>query len=196
MHLYLMHLYLMHLYLIRCDGAVQIGVVQMEIDYNWLRGTRDDGGRISTTQIRINNRKLPNPLAVISHVSNVNHWLLSHDNVWAALTKDHPALRQHKEEQKAAADAASSDSEHGSRPDLKMYSGTETDSVREPATQMCIGSSFTILPHDRGAWDLICCDDFNPMNSFQTSCNSNIETLHTTLHFESCVSAWEGSAVR
>jgi hypothetical protein len=105
--------------------------MHIEIEYNWLRGTRDDGGRISTTQLLINSRKLSNPLAVISHVSNVNHWLLSHDNIWAALTKDHPALRKYKEEQKAVADAGEAASMHGSRPDLKTLSGTtETDSVR------------------------------------------------------------------
>lgn len=117
-------------------NVVQIGVVVVEIEYNWLRGTRDDGGRTSTTQIRINNRKLPSPMAVISHVSNVNHWLLSHDNIWAALPKDHPAVREHKAaaEAKKAASAEAADPATGSdsstKPDLTKLSSTTDDSVR------------------------------------------------------------------
>ena len=112
---------------------VQIGVVVLEIDYNWLRGTRDAGGRISTTQIRINSRKLPRPMAVISHVSNVNHWLLSHDNVWAELPPDHPALRVQKAKQAAEQGEADpvTGSSHSAKPDLlQLSSATEDDTVR------------------------------------------------------------------
>lgn len=109
---------------------MQLGVVTLEIDYTWLRDTRDDGGRISTTQIRINNRKLPSPMAVISHVSNVNHWLLSHDNVWAALPKDHPELRKNKKGADGALDSVTA-SDYGSKAELlKLPSSTEGDSVR------------------------------------------------------------------
>jgi hypothetical protein len=73
--------------------VLQVGHMVVDVEYNYLHGTRDQGRRLQTTQITINNRKLAHPMAVVSHVSNVNHWLLSHDNIWPALAFDHPALR-------------------------------------------------------------------------------------------------------
>lgn len=112
-------------------------MVVLEIDYNWVRGTRDDGGRISTTQIRINNRKLPSPMAVISYVSNVNHWLLSHDNVWAALPQDHPALREQKAKKEAeqrhsegeSITGSNHGSNHSAKPDPLQPSSTPEDDI-------------------------------------------------------------------
>lgn len=78
-------------------------------------------------------------MAVISHVSNVNHWLLSHDNVWAELPPDHPALRVRKalrvQKAKQAAEQGEADpvtgSSHSAKPDLlQLSSATEDDTVR------------------------------------------------------------------
>lgn len=59
--------------------------------YEWKRGTRDTGRHFFTDKITIDMRKRLG-MKVFLHLSNVNHWLLSHDNVWCALPEDHPAL--------------------------------------------------------------------------------------------------------
>lgn len=73
---------------------LQVGSIDVEVDYSWLRGTHDDGKRFRTLSLTVNRRKLKNLRSVVSHVSNVNHWMLSHDNVWAVLGEDHPALKR------------------------------------------------------------------------------------------------------
>lgn len=71
-----------------------MGTVDIEVDYNWVRGTHDDGNRVHTLSLTVNRRKLKNLRSVVAHVSNVNHWMLSHDNVWAVLHQEHPALKR------------------------------------------------------------------------------------------------------
>lgn len=77
-----------------------------------MRGTHDDGKRIRTLSLTVNRRKLKNLRSVVSHVSNVNHWMLSHDNVWAVLKPDHPALKRSSRGDVAARSSLSHDSKH------------------------------------------------------------------------------------
>lgn len=60
----------------------------------------------------MNRRKLKNLRSVVSHVSNVNHWMLSHDNVWAVLEEDHPALKNTSKSEGAGRSSLSHDSKH------------------------------------------------------------------------------------
>jgi hypothetical protein len=70
--------------------------VVLDVEYKWLRRTIDDGRRVTTDKLTMDPRKLKNLRTVVSHVSNVNHWMLSHDNIWAALPTGHPSLRKSK----------------------------------------------------------------------------------------------------
>ena len=83
--------------------------MRVRVRYEWMRGTADSGQRFYVDKVSIDPRKLKG-LRVVSHMSNVNHWLMSHDNVWTALRPDHPALRMRDKSASgvsaAAADAA------------------------------------------------------------------------------------------
>ena len=91
---------------------VQVGTVEIDINYQWLRGTHDNGKRVRTLSLTVNRRKLKNLRSVVSHVSNVNHWMLSHDNVWAVLSEDHPALKRPSEFTAAGRSSLSHESKH------------------------------------------------------------------------------------
>lgn len=89
-----------------------MGTVEIEVDYKWMRGTHDDGKRVRSLSLTVNRRKLKDLRSVVSHVSNVNHWMLSHDNVWAVLKPNHPALKRSSRADVAARSSVSLDSKH------------------------------------------------------------------------------------
>ena len=70
------------------------GTVVMRVRYHWLRGTRDEGRRTHIDRLTVAPRKLTGRRSFITHVSNVNHWMMSHDNIWPALGTRHPAVVQ------------------------------------------------------------------------------------------------------
>jgi hypothetical protein len=68
------------------------GSVTMDISYKWLQDTEDKGMHTEVDQLTLDSRKMNGIRNIVSHVSNVNHWMMSHDNVWACLDSKHPAM--------------------------------------------------------------------------------------------------------
>ena len=75
-----------------CCMQEAAGTVTLNIRYNWLRGTADGGRRTHIDLLTVAPRKSTGARNIVSHLSNVNHWMMSHDNVWCALDKNHPAV--------------------------------------------------------------------------------------------------------
>ncbi|KAK2076228.1 hypothetical protein QBZ16_001160 [Prototheca wickerhamii] len=66
------------------------GTVRVRASYRWLRGTRDDGTYTKVNRMLLHRagriaRQGGSALAALEHMSQVNHSLLSHDNIWAVL---------------------------------------------------------------------------------------------------------------
>jgi hypothetical protein len=56
---------------------------QALVSYEWLMGTADEGSYLGPSRVLINRRRLRGgPKATLEFISQVNHWMLSHDNVW------------------------------------------------------------------------------------------------------------------
>ena len=52
---------------------------------------------------------------IVSHLSNVNHWMMSHDNVWPALDRKHPAVVLARKQAKQKRREAHGDHHHHHR---------------------------------------------------------------------------------
>ncbi|KAK9805362.1 hypothetical protein WJX73_006658 [Symbiochloris irregularis] len=70
------------------DPARVVATVHAEVTYKWLRGTRDDGAYLGPSRLVMNKRKMRSMMAGIEYISQVNHWMMSHDNVWPARHSD------------------------------------------------------------------------------------------------------------
>ena len=56
---------------------------QALVSYEWLMGTADEGSYLGPSRVLINRRRMRGgPKATLEFISQVNHWMLSHDNVW------------------------------------------------------------------------------------------------------------------
>lgn len=64
------------------DSSHDIATIQAEVTYEWLRGTHDDGHYLSPSRLLMNKRKLRSVMGGLEYISQVNHWMMSHDNVW------------------------------------------------------------------------------------------------------------------
>ena len=59
-------------------------LAQAEVSYEYLRGTSDQGSYLGPSRVLINKRKRRSgPKATLEYLSQQNHSLLSHDNVWS-----------------------------------------------------------------------------------------------------------------
>ena len=66
-------------------------VAQAEVSYEYLRGTCDQASYLGPSRVLINKRKRrTGPKATLEYLSQQNHSLLSHDNVWAPTTGASP----------------------------------------------------------------------------------------------------------
>ena len=66
------------------DVSVHAPVAQAEVSYEYLRETGDQGSYLGPSRVLINKRKRRSgPKATLEYLSQQNHSLLSHDNVWA-----------------------------------------------------------------------------------------------------------------
>ncbi|KAK9824108.1 hypothetical protein WJX72_007801 [[Myrmecia] bisecta] len=75
-----------HLHAIN-DPKQEVCTMKAEVEYQWLRGTRDEGAYLGASRIFINKRKMrafmgAGPKSAVEYISQVNHWLLSHDNIY------------------------------------------------------------------------------------------------------------------
>lgn len=53
------------------------------MSYEYLMGTEDQGSYLGPSRVLINKRRVrQGPKATFEYLSQVNHWMLSHDNVW------------------------------------------------------------------------------------------------------------------
>lgn len=99
-----------------------LGELQCSILYKWLRGTRDDGRRtwdrqgLFATLLAVLSKKAGSsdyrrplvsvkprkgtggPLHLLKDISKVNHWILSHDNLWPTDTDTSRPLPEPKTE--------------------------------------------------------------------------------------------------
>ena len=66
--------------------------MELQVNYTWLRGTADNGERSDVDRVTIDARKKSGVRNLVSNLSNVNHWMMSHDNVWMTLGPQHPAI--------------------------------------------------------------------------------------------------------
>jgi hypothetical protein len=69
-----------------------MGIVKMEIEYHWLRGTEDTGYHTHSDKLTMDPRKLKGLKSIVTHISNVNHWMMSHDNIWPVLENNHALI--------------------------------------------------------------------------------------------------------
>jgi hypothetical protein len=70
------------------------GTVKMELNHTWLRGTEDTGCHTHNDKLTVDPRKLKSLKGLVSHISNFNHWMMSHDNIWPVLPSNHPLVSQ------------------------------------------------------------------------------------------------------
>ncbi|GAB4820517.1 hypothetical protein N2152v2_007563 [Parachlorella kessleri] len=76
------------------EKGAKIGTLKATADYRWLRGTQDDGRHTVVNRLIVNRagrgmrKTMRVGLAAIELISQVNHWILSHDNVWRVLPGD------------------------------------------------------------------------------------------------------------
>eukprot|EP01025_Chloroclados_australasicus_P011072 TRINITY_DN147_c1_g1_i3.p1 TRINITY_DN147_c1_g1~~TRINITY_DN147_c1_g1_i3.p1 ORF type:complete len:802 (+),score=62.20 TRINITY_DN147_c1_g1_i3:219-2624(+) len=62
-----------------------MGILDIEIDYKFLRGTKDNGDYNGPERTYIEPRRMRAKLNInsgVEYLSNVNHWLMSHDNIF------------------------------------------------------------------------------------------------------------------
>eukprot|EP00210_Caulerpa_lentillifera_P003087 g2949.t1 len=73
---------------LRSSGK-EVGVMNVTIGYQWLRGTADYGGYNGPDLLVIPSRKLrgSTPGQAVERLWQVNHWVCSHDNVWSTSPK-------------------------------------------------------------------------------------------------------------
>eukprot|EP01026_Neomeris_dumetosa_P070933 TRINITY_DN712_c0_g1_i2.p1 TRINITY_DN712_c0_g1~~TRINITY_DN712_c0_g1_i2.p1 ORF type:complete len:599 (-),score=58.43 TRINITY_DN712_c0_g1_i2:1196-2992(-) len=63
----------------------RMGYLDIELDYKFLRGTYDKGNYDGPTRVYVEPRRMRAKLNInsgVEYISNVNHWLLSHDNIY------------------------------------------------------------------------------------------------------------------
>jgi hypothetical protein len=68
------------------------GKLKVAVQYNWLRGTEDDGTYTKVNRLVLHRTarisRSGAPMAAVEALSQVNHALLSHDNMWAVLDEE------------------------------------------------------------------------------------------------------------
>jgi len=70
------------------DATRKVATLKAEVSYEYMRGTTDEGNYLTPSRVIINKRKMGSLAGLaaasnlVKHISQQNHWLLSHDNVW------------------------------------------------------------------------------------------------------------------
>jgi hypothetical protein len=118
--------------------------ITFTVNYQWLRGTKDFGFFNHRSQVTLNPRKRSDMPRhnIISHLSNVNHWMLSHDNVWVTLDPQHPAVvQQRKTGCSGAADCPESEEEPAPwRNSRRPQEHSTVSTVRTPFVPQRLGT--------------------------------------------------------
>ncbi|GMH39222.1 hypothetical protein BSKO_07120 [Bryopsis sp. KO-2023] len=69
------------------SNAIIVGTMKLRMGYMWMRGTQDFGGYDGPQLLLLPSRKLRNTKSAVERLWKVNHWLCSHDNMWATDVK-------------------------------------------------------------------------------------------------------------
>lgn len=101
-------------YLIDQSAQEVGGTVSVTIDYKWLRGTEDQGMHTHIDKLTVERRKMNGLKNLVSHISNVNHWMMSHDNIWPALDPKHPLVAQARQQTRNSRSVSVKDRSRGS----------------------------------------------------------------------------------
>ncbi|CAK0735032.1 hypothetical protein CVIRNUC_000518 [Coccomyxa viridis] len=82
------------------DANRIMATLKVEVTYEYLRGTKDDGSYLGPSRVLINKRRMregAGPFGAFNFISQVNHWLLSHDNIWNPMPAPDKEQKRSKE---------------------------------------------------------------------------------------------------
>lgn len=67
------------------SSSKEVGLMNLTIGYQWMRGTADYGGYNGPDLVVLPSRKIrgSTPGQAVERLWKVNHWVCSHDNVWS-----------------------------------------------------------------------------------------------------------------
>ncbi|CAL8467040.1 g6576 [Coccomyxa elongata] len=73
------------------DSTATVATITASVTYEYLRGTKDEGSYLGPSRVLINKRrtrgfKAAGVKSALEYISQQNHWMLSHDNVWNPLS--------------------------------------------------------------------------------------------------------------
>ena len=89
--------------------------MSLTIDYKWLRGTEDQGMHTHIDKLTVEPRKMNGLKNFVAHISNVNHWMMSHDNIWPALDPKHPLVTEARRSHRISSSKHEASSKRGSQ---------------------------------------------------------------------------------